>query len=258
MSVSAGAGPPRALQWVSAAYVGGVLLHIDRVPPWASGVALALTAWRILSAPSGWYPGLITRALLALVLVALVLARFHTLNGLAAGTALLVLMGGLKLLETRGRRDEFVMLGGALFLLLAACLDRQDLLRTPLYALHAWLCCTALAVVAHPQLVPRAAARLAGRALLMALPLAALLFVLFPRLPGAFWSIARGGEATTGLSDSMNPGSIARLTLSYEPALRVHFPAAVPPAPERYWRGPVLHDFDGYTWRMGAGFRVLE
>ena len=23
-------------------------------------------------------------------------------------------------------------------------------------------------------------------------------------------------------------------------------------AKERYWRGPVLHDFDGYTWRRGA------
>jgi transglutaminase-like putative cysteine protease len=245
------AGAPRSLQWVSAAYVGGVLLHIDRVPLWASAVAIALTAWRVLSARSGWYPGVITRALLALLLVALVLARFHTLNGLAAGTTLLVLMAGLKLLETRGTRDEFVMLGGALF-------DRQNLLRTPLYAAHAWLCCAALAVVAHPQLAPRAAARLAGRALLMALPLAALLFVLFPRLPGAFWSIPRGGEATTGLSDSMNPGSIVRLTANYEPALRARFLGAVPPPPERYWRCPVLHDFDGYTWRVGAGFRAHE
>jgi transglutaminase-like putative cysteine protease len=27
----------------------------------------------------------------------------------------------------------------------------------------------------------------------------------------------------------------------------------LPPALERYWRGPVLHDFDGYTWRRRRG-----
>jgi transglutaminase-like putative cysteine protease len=145
------------------------------------------------------------------------------------------------------------MVGAALFLLLAACLDREDLVRTPLYAVQAWLCCAALAVVAYPECPAPAAARLAGRALLMALPLAALLFVFFPRLPGAFWAIPQGGEASTGLSDTMSPGSIVQLTASYEPAFRAKFHGAIPPPAERYWRGPVLHDFDGYTWRKWRG-----
>ena len=29
---------------------------------------------------------------------------------------------------------------------------------------------------------------------------------------------------------------------------------AAPPPAQRYWRGPVLHDFDGYTWRRTRGF----
>ena len=57
-------------------------------------------------------------------------------------------------------------------------------------------------------------------------------------------------EAVTGLSDSMSPGSISELTSSYEPAFRVRFAGSAPPPQERYWRGPVLHDFDGYTWRQ--------
>ena len=252
------AGPPRPLLWVSAAFAGAVLLHIDRLPLWATGAALALTLWRISAARAGWSAGIVTRALLALALVAMVLARFHTLNGLTAGTTLLVLMAALKLLETRGARDEFVLLAAALFLLLAACLDRQDLIRTPLYGLEAWLCCTALALIAAPQMSPREGLRLAARALLIAVPLAALLFVFFPRLQGAFWAVQRGGEATTGLSDSMNPGSIVRLSSSYEPALHAKFFGALPPPEERYWRGPVLHDFDGTTWRTGAGFHAPE
>jgi protein-glutamine gamma-glutamyltransferase len=250
---------PRPLLWVCAAFAGGVLLHLDRLPLWACAAALILIAWRLLRARTvGWYPGIVLRAVLALALVGLVLVRFHTLNGLAAGGTLLVLMAGLKLLETRTARDEYVMVGAALFLLLAACLDREDLVRTPLYAVQAWLCCAALAVVTYPECPGPAAARLAGRALLMALPLAALLFVFFPRLPGAFWAIPQGGEASTGLSDTMSPGSIVRLTASYEPAFRAKFHGAIPPPAERYWRGPVLHDFDGYTWRGGAGFHARE
>jgi len=244
----------RRLAWACAAFAGGVLLNLDRVPVWAAAAALLLIAWRLSSERTAVpLPGTVARALLALVVVAVVLLRFHTLNGLAAGTALLMLMAALKLLETRARRDQFVMVGAGLFLLLAACLDRQSLVRVPLYALQAWLCCGALAVVASAGFGGRAALRLAGRALLLALPLAVLLFLCFPRLPGAFWAIPRGAEALTGLSDTMSPGGIVKLVASYDPAFRVQFAARAPPAEELYWRGPVLHDFDGHTWRRASG-----
>src|SRR5882762_10895620 len=133
----------RSLAWACAAFAGGVLLNLDRVPPWTAATALLLIAWRLTTERSGArLPGTPARALLALGVVAVVLWRFHTLNGLAAGTALLMLMSALKLLETRARRDQFVMVGAGLFLLLAACLDRQSLVRVPLYALQAWLCCS--------------------------------------------------------------------------------------------------------------------
>ncbi|MFI4868857.1 MAG: DUF3488 and DUF4129 domain-containing transglutaminase family protein, partial [Steroidobacterales bacterium] len=74
-------------------------------------------------------------------------------------------------------------------------------------------------------------------------------FVFVPRLPGSFWAMPRQSEAITGQGDEMSPGSISALTESGEPALRVRFDGAPPPAAERYWRGPVLHLFDGYTWR---------
>jgi transglutaminase-like putative cysteine protease len=244
----------RSLAWACAAFAGGVLLNLDRVPPWTAATALLLIAWRLTTERSGVrLPGTVARALLALGVVAVVLWRFHTLNGLAAGTALLMLMSALKLLETRARRDQFVMVGAGLFLLLAACLDRQSLVRVPLYALQVWLCCSALAVVASAGCGGRAALRLAGRSLLLALPLAVLLFLFFPRLPGAFWAIPRGGQGLTGLSDTMNPGSIVKLVASYEPAFRVQFAGRAPPAEELYWRGPVLHDFDGHTWRRESG-----
>jgi transglutaminase-like putative cysteine protease len=239
----------RSLAWACAAFGGGVLLHVDRVPPWASLTCLALIAWRLAAARRGlWLPGPIARSLLALCMAAVVLARFHTLNGLTAGTTLLLLMAALKLLETRRTRDELVLIGAGLFLLLAGCLDREDLARVPLYALQAWLCCAALAVLATPSLTSRAALTLAARTLLIALPLALALFVFFPRLPGSFWAIPRGSAALTGLSDSMTPGGIAQLVADYSTAFRVRFEGARPAA-LLYWRGPVLHEFDGRTWR---------
>ena len=253
-------GSRGGLDWSALALVAGVLLNIDRVPSWTALAALLFVAWRLLAASRSLrLPGTVLRSLLALALVAGVFIRFHTLNGLTAGTALLILMGGVKLLETRTQRDQFIVVGAAVFLLLAACLDRQSLVRAPLYLLHAWLCCAALAIVSYtPNTAStatrvgfgnRAAMVLAGRSLLFALPLAIMLFVFFPRLPGAFWAIPRSDEALTGLGDSMSPGSISSLTQSYDVVFRAHFDGPPPRPQELYWRGPVLHEFDGYTWR---------
>ena len=267
------AGSTRGLFWAACTYVAGLLLNIDRVPAHVAVISLIWVAWRLFVTYRRTYlPGLFVRALLAVLFVGDILLRFHTLNGLSAGTALLIVMGALKLLETRTQRDQFIVIASAVFLLLAACLDRQGLVRAPLYLLHAWLCCAALAVVASAPTTPnpgtvsdrgivpipanttvplenRAALLLAARSLAFALPLAVAMFLLFPRLPGAFWAIPRSDEALTGLGDTMSPGSISMLTSSYEVAFRAHFEGPPPPPQERYWRGPVLHEFDGFTWR---------
>jgi len=52
-----------------------------------------------------------------------------------------------------------------------------------------------------------------------------------------------------GLSDTMSPGSISRLSQSDAIAFRAKFEGERPPNSELYWRGPVLWHFDGQTWR---------
>jgi protein-glutamine gamma-glutamyltransferase len=255
----------RPLAWSAVAFAAGTLLNAGRVPAWVPVAALVLAGWRMWAAlrpaRSVRLPSTLARGLLASFMVAAVLARFHTLNGLSAGTALLILMGASKLLETRSQRDELIVVGVSLFLLLAAVLARQDLLRTPLYVAQVWICCTAIAVIGYApssdrrepgtarDFDDRSALKLAARTLLLATPLALLMFLFFPRLAGAFWALPRSDLATTGLSDTMTPGSITTLTASYDIAFRVRFQGALPPPAMRYWRGPVLHDFDGATWR---------
>jgi transglutaminase-like putative cysteine protease len=185
------------------------------------------------------------------ILVIAVAMDFRTLNGLAAGTALLVVMGALKIFEARSRRDDGIVIGVALFLLLAAALAGQSLWRMPLYLLLLWAIGAAIALVAHHggALAPRAALRLSARALAMSVPLAVACFVFFPRVAGQFWALQRGEQPATGLSDEMSPGSIRELAIEYSPAFRVRFQDAPPARAALYFRGPVLNSFDGFTWR---------
>jgi transglutaminase-like putative cysteine protease len=57
--------------------------------------------------------------------------------------------------------------------------------------------------------------------------------------------------ASSGLSDTMAPGTLSRLSLSDAVAFRVTFNDKVPSREQLYWRGPVLWDYDGTTWTRG-------
>jgi transglutaminase-like putative cysteine protease len=246
----------RPLRWVIAAFAAAVALHADRLPAWCLAAIAAIVLWRLFAAFASLdLPRRLIRLGLGAGLLLAVVAQFSTISGLAAGSSLLAAMGAVKLLETRERRDHYIVLGVSLFLMIAATLDRQDLPRIALYAAHLWLCCATLAIVGTPdtRLPARAAFALAGRTLAYALPLTLLLFLFFPRVQGQIWSLPAGGAAVTGLGDEMSPGSISQLSESDEPAFRVTFVGARPPSTSLYWRGPVLHQFDGYTWRRELG-----
>ena len=98
---------------------------------------------------------------------------------------------------------------------------------------------------ASASFAPRVAIRRSAVMILQGLPIAILLFVLFPRLAQPLWGLPSDHSAKTGLSDSMSPGEISELSLSDAVAFRVEFDGPVPPNRDRYWRGPVFSRFDG-------------
>ncbi len=184
-----------------------------------------------------------------------VFASYRTLNGIEAGTAFLVLMAGVKLLETRTSRDLTVLVFIAYFLLYAALLRNQQLQALP-YLLLGVLLATGALMRVHAGAAgdsTREVLRRTGMLMLQAAPLALALFLLFPRLPGPFWGIQTSQSARTGLNDEMTPGDISDLSVSGDPAFRVRFFGPIPPPALRYWRGPVLHEFDGRSWRRARG-----
>jgi len=103
-----------------------------------------------------------------------------------------------------------------------------------------------------PQRPPRANLRTAALLLAHAVPAALALFFLFPRVQGPLWGLPQDAySGMTGLSDSMSPGNLSRLAQSDAIAFRAEFERDTPPQPLRYWRGPVMWDFEAAAGRWG-------
>jgi transglutaminase-like putative cysteine protease len=251
----------RRLGWTVAGLAAAVAPHLAHLRGWVVAIALAVTAWRLLAEWRGFgLPGRWLRTAAAVAAGAGVLVSYRGVTGLDAGTALLVLMGTLKLLETRTPRDHIVLVFIGWFLCLATFLYQQDLWAAAWVVPAMWLLAAALLNVARSGEsgpAPRPF-RTTGAMLVKALPLALVLFLFFPRVAGHFWGAPSSERASTGLTEELSPGDLSELTLNDTVAFRVRFAGEVPPPLQRYWRGPVLTEFDGYTWtrpRAQAYFR---
>jgi transglutaminase-like putative cysteine protease len=84
---------------------------------------------------------------------------------------------------------------------------------------------------------------------LMGAPIMVVLFVLFPRVAPLWGMPGDGAAGRTGLSASMQVGSLASLALDSSVAMRLRFEGAAPAQRDLYFRGPVLTSFDGREWK---------
>jgi transglutaminase-like putative cysteine protease len=247
------------LRWMSVCLVLALAVHAGSLPVWLLATIAAAIAIRLALSARGYaVPSRTIRAVVAMASIGALFLQLRTFNGVAAGSALLSLVGGLKLFETESRRDLYVVALIIWFLSLAALLRSESFwLLTYLLAVSWLMSITLLRLTQSPQRPAwRPSARYAGRISAQALPLALVLWLFFPRFDGPLWRVPSDTHgAETGLSDTMSPGDITDLALSDDIAFRVHFDGPPPPARERYWRGPVLHDFDGRTWRRSIAVR---
>jgi protein-glutamine gamma-glutamyltransferase len=227
--------------------------HLFRMPVWIGATIVAVGLWRAAAALRQW-PLPPQWVKLAIVLAAFVgiQAQFGRLNGQNAGTALLIVMLVLKLMEMRSRRDVLVVVSLCYFVMLTHFLFSQELW-TVVYLFGCAVAVTAMLVEANHTggaMAPRLTLRIGATLVALSLPAMVALFVLFPRVPGPLWGLpSDAGAARSGISDTMSPGDISQLIQSDEIAFRVRFLGEPPPMRERYWRGPVLSYFNGRQWR---------
>jgi len=232
--------------------------HAAHLPLWVSAECGALLLWRgYLTYRAAPLPPRWLLLGITLVSVAAIALTFRSLFGREVGVTLLILLSTAKLLELRAARDATVVIYLSCFIIITNFFYSQSI-PTALFMLFTLLVIMATWVHLHTgdlKLKPRL--RLAGVLLLQAIPLSLILFVLFPRVQGPLWGMPQDAYASSGLSDTMSPGSLSKLSLNDAVAFRVTFNGTVPPRDQMYWRGPVLWDFDGSTWTRGHNATLL-
>ena len=258
--------PASVVFWTLAAFLLAALPHLLAMPSALAVIILILLAWRALGAQLGWapLPGLL-RVFLTLALLALVVFSYGAVWGRRLAVGLLCAMLAAKTLEMYRVRDLRMVASVSFFLIASQFLFNERLVYLAYLVAGCWLATQALTqiqtvVTNNPRqsetrkLSGTGQAVLtglghSGRLLLMAAPVAVVLFLLFPRLAQPLWGLPEAAmDGRTGLSDSMSPGTISELFIDLSPAFRVEFDGPPPPPQNRYWRGPVLWRFDGNTW----------
>ncbi len=240
-----------SLPWTLLALAFALLPHVPYLPVWITAALLTCAIWRYsIEVRRKPVPPVLLRASLALACFLGVLYTYSTISGVGPGSALLAVMAALKLLETRQRRDQFVLLFIAIFLVMSSLLREQHLWSLPYLVAGVILIMTAWLRTAADDAEPvRRSLGTSSRLVMYAAPLALAMWIFFPRIATPFWAVPIDtGTAVSGLSDTISPGDITALSKSDAVAFRVKFEGAVPEPHYRYWRGLVLHRFDGRAW----------
>lgn len=229
-----------------------ILPQAANLPLWCSAMAAGVLLWRARMAwlssplPSRWW----LLGLLALAVVA-TWWSYRTLLGRDAGVTMVVVLLTLKTLEMRARRDAFVIFFLGFFTLLSNFFYSQSLLTAAAMLLALLGLLTGLVnshmPVGRPPLLQ--AAKTAGWMALLGAPIMAVMFMLFPRIAPLWGLPGDAMSGRSGLSGSMQVGSIASLALDDTVAMRVRFDGPRPNQSDLYFRGPVLSSFDGREWR---------
>lgn len=253
----------KATFWVMATFAAAMIPQLLRMPPAIVLMTLLPLLWRLAAELRRWepLPGLVRHGATILALAAM----FFSYGGLAgrrAAVSLLTVMLALKMIESYSIRDARLVVSFSLFLCATQFLFTQGI-AMPFYG--ALIVLLALVSFTHLQRneawaalgsAPAIRTSLASelgfslRLLGLALPIGLAFFLLFPRLSSPLWGIPETTlDAKTGLSETMSPGSIQNLFMDDSAAFRVQFSSPLPPAANMYWRGPVLWEFDGKTWK---------
>lgn len=253
-----------SLRWLTVLLLLAQVPHYLHLPWWVSLLGSSITLLRLAgisrytvfrTSPAVGGIVLISAAIVATGALWL---HYGYLLGRDPCVALLFLLLSFKFLESRYDRDATLLICLSAFLLLTQYFYSQTIV-SALITLPAVLVMGSVLQIVRDQSRPEPVmTALAGTARLLVLgaPIAALLFVIFPRLSSPLWQIPEDGRSQTGLGTEMDPGSISNLSLSAEVAFRVEFDGPIPDKRDLYWRGPVLSDFDGRVWR--ASNRYLQ
>lgn len=228
-----------------------VSLSIFERPVWSACFAAVLLGYRYFlhhtqrPMPARWFQWMVQ-----LSLGIAVWAHYQSILGDQAAGTLLMLLTCLKTFELRQKRDYFVCSLLCVLVLMSSLLLNQSLFLT------LFLIGDVILIFAFLQALEQESFDWSWRRdlqpgfflLLKSLPLAIMIFVLFPRFSTGFGT---GNQTVgkTGISDELKPGSVSQLVNSDELVFRAtYLDGNIPPRPQIYWRGAVLDVSNGLNW----------
>jgi transglutaminase-like putative cysteine protease len=173
--------------------------------------------------------------------------------------AALTILLSVKLLEEKARRDHLQILALSAILTVGAGSLAPELVFGTLILLVCVLGTFFLVWLPFseawrpggekPGLLRRISA-VSGGLILLALPLAFVLFIVLPRSVNPFWrGLAPGQKKVSGFSEEISLGQVGEIAVSREIAFRAEMISPSAPLAEiPYWRGTVMEQTDGLNW----------
>ncbi|PIT50423.1 hypothetical protein BHC48_06895 [Snodgrassella communis] len=174
--------------------------------------------------------------------------RIGTIIGRDASVALLMLMIVLKAFEGETLRDWQILLLAQLILMGGGLLFNQSIWMAPWLIMALFCLISSLGLLAGIK--PSTALRQGALILVLSFPLTVILFMVVPRKATPLWGIPQPQQsAITGLSDTLDPGTISNLIPSNALAFNVTFDNnVIPRNADLYWRVMVMGNNRGGQW----------
>lgn len=222
-----------------------ILVTIE-TPAWVGIISVLFLIWKWLI-EKNYIPNVsrIWTSTLAILLLIFIVLQYRTIFGQEPSTSLLLGLLSLRIIDYQAKRDHlFVVLLG--FILLST----KFLFSLDIY----WIVPGFLAFSAYWLSLYTTAIEkplyFLTKLFLYSLPLTALLFFIFPRI-SIPWAVKSSAiKATSGFTDSLNPGSVSDLINSNELVFRAQFKNSLKPKYSNlYWRGAIVIEPDGLSWK---------
>jgi len=181
----------QALIALMCAFLLAVSPHVTSLPVWLAGLAIIVFSWsyKIVTA-KGHQPGSILRIIFLFTVILFLFKHYHTLLGRDAGVAMLIALTLLKFLELKSQRDFMLVVFLCMFIVLTSFLYSQSIW-LGIYLLAVVIILFAVMMYLNHRVRHDLLGMLkrAASLVMMGLPIAVLLFVLFPRLPGGLFGL---------------------------------------------------------------------
>ncbi|GBU09900.1 transglutaminase [Gammaproteobacteria bacterium] len=255
---------PRAgLIWLLVAHALVVLPQFYiYLPIWVLPMWLICFVWRIgIYKTRLNYPKLFVKIFLVAGLGAGMILAYGNILNPESGSILLVATFSLKLIESKTTRDGWVLIFLAYALIVVGFLFETSIFYAFYNVLILFVITGAMFGLQNNIQGAQAksnhiksAVKSSSLLLFQALPLMIILFVIFPRFP-PLWQLPGKSEPAdpiSGLSDTMNPNDISKLSQSKTTSFWAEFADNIPQKKQLYWRALVFDQFDGRTWNAST------